>query len=89
VRGPNGLKGIWDVAIWALNAKATDEGAVGSRTEHGNRSKIAKHKIYVDDGKLLHGFALDTCGGMHVDASKAIDLWSTEVRGAHKTDEDD
>jgi hypothetical protein len=89
VRGPNGLRGIWGLTVWAVTANASDEGTAGSRTKHGNRSKIAKHKKYMDDRKLLNGFALDTCGGMHVEANEAVDLWSKEVLGAHNTNEDD
>ena len=85
----NNVLGYWDLTIGGVLAKATDEGTPGSRTMQGDKAKVKKHKKYVDDEKKLHGFAMDTCGGIHGEVDKAINLWTKEVRGKHYTDEDD
>ena len=90
VRSMNGVLGFWDVCVGGvLVSDVTDEGTPGSRARIGNKAKVAKHSKYLDLEKKLHGFALDTCGGMDVEASKAIDLWSMEILGKHGADEDD
>ena len=73
----------------AVLTAAGDEGNPGSRTKQGDKLKVKKHKKYVDEEKKLHGFALDTCGGIDREVDKAINLWTKEVRGKHYTDDDD
>ena len=90
VRSVNGVLGFWDVCInGVLVSDAADGGSPGSRARHGNRIKNAKHSKYVDEEKNLKGFALDTCGEIDVEASKAIELWSKEILDKHGVDEDD
>jgi hypothetical protein len=85
----NNVLGYWDLTIGAVLTAAGDEGNPGSRAMQGNKLKAKKHKKYVDEGKKLHGFALDTCGGIDVEVDEAINLWTKEVRGKHYTDDDD
>ena len=75
--------------IGAVLTAAGDEGNPGSRTKQRDKLKVKKHKKYVDKEKKLHGFALDTCGGIDGEVDKAINLWTKEVRGKHYTDDDD
>ena len=75
VRSVNCVLGFWDICInGALVSDAADGGSPGSRARHGNRVKNDEHSKYVDEKKNLKGFSLDTCGGIDVEASKAIEL---------------
>jgi hypothetical protein len=89
VRSADGYKSFWDFIIKGVLTSIGDEGTPGSRTLEGSYVKKKKHDKYVDVNRVLHGFALDTCGGMSPEANKAIDEWSKEVRSAHNPDGDD